>query len=128
MYIEHIIKSKKIIDIISSSTYGAKMPRAEWSFIGNLKIYLPTQISEQNRIVDYLSNISKSIDISIVKIEKEIELIQEYKNSLISDVVTGKVDVRNIVIKDFEEEIIEDLELEEDSIDEEILEVEDGDE
>ncbi|MGG0821398.1 restriction endonuclease subunit S [Paenibacillus turicensis] len=127
MYIEHILKSKKIIDIISSSTYGAKMPRVEWSFIGNLKIYLPTQISEQNGIVDYLSNISTSFDNSIVKIKKEIELIQEYKNSLISDVVTGKVDVRNIVIDEAKDEIAENTDFDEELIDKEVLEAEDGD-
>jgi len=61
-------------------------------------------------------------------IEQEIVLLTEYKNSLISDVVTGKVDVRNIVAEELEEEIIEGTELDEDSTDDESLEVEDGDE
>ena len=62
------------------------------------------------------------------EIFKYVDLLSEYKNSLISDVVTGKVDVRNIVIEELEEEIIGDIELDEDSIDDEVLEEEDGDE
>ena len=83
---------------------------------------------EQIEIVEYIIRKNSLIDENIALIEKELILVSEYRNSLISDVVTGKVDVRNIVIEELEEEIIEDIELDEDSIDEEVLEAEDGDE
>ena len=57
----------------------------------------------------------------------EFALLKEFRDALISDVVTGKVDVRNIIIDELEEEILEDIEIDEDSI-EESLEAEDGDE
>lgn len=91
------------------------------------KIAIPP-LGEINRIVHYINERTEAIDNSMKLIENEISLLMEYKNSLISDVVTGKVDVRNIVIEELEEEIIEDIELDEDSIDEEVLEAEDGDE
>lgn len=93
----------------------------------NLVIPLPS-LDEQAKLLTYIKEKAEVFDKSIVRILSEIELIQEYKNSLISDVVTGKVDVRNIVIEELEDEIIEDVELDEDSIDEEVLEAEDGDE
>ena len=93
----------------------------------NLVIPLPS-LDEQAKLLIYIKEKAEVFDKSIVRILSEIELIQEYKNSLISDVVTGKVDVRNIVIEKLEDEIIEDRELDEDSIDEDVLEAEDGDE
>ncbi len=39
---------------------------------------------------------------TILKAEREIELIQEYRTRLVSDVVTGKVDVRSVEIPAFE--------------------------
>ena len=38
------------------------------------------------------------IDDLISKSKQEIELLKEYKTALISEVVTGKVDVRDIVL------------------------------
>lgn len=38
---------------------------------------------------------SAKIEAVIERTNREIELIQEYRTSLISDVVTGKVDVRH---------------------------------
>jgi type I restriction enzyme S subunit len=59
-----------------------------------LKIAIPP-ISEQNVIVEFLKNKSSEIELIINKTQQEIELLKEYKTALISEVVTGKVDVRN---------------------------------
>ena len=40
-YLEHQLRAKHTIDIINGSTFGAKMPRADWQFCGNLQIPLP---------------------------------------------------------------------------------------
>lgn len=68
-------------------------------------------LEEQQAIVTYLEEKTELIDKAIAVIEKEIELVSEYKTSLISSVVTGKLDVRDVVVPDFEvveEEIPED--------------------
>lgn len=59
-----------------------------------LKIAIPP-ISEQKSIVEFLKNKSNEIALIITKTEQEVELLKEYKTALISEVVTGKVDVRN---------------------------------
>lgn len=93
------------------------------------KILVPlVPIDEQEKIISFINQKTVVFDNSIKKLENELQLINEYKNSLISDVVTGKVDVQNIIIQELEEEIIEDIELDDEAIDEEILEEEDGDE
>ena len=50
-------------------------------------------LSEQRLIVSYISNRSVKIDNLIENINKEIESIREYKQRLISDVVTGQIKV-----------------------------------
>ena len=55
-------------------------------------IYLPP-LSEQKQIVSYLDAKCSKIDKLIANITKEIECIKEYKQRLISDVVTGQIKV-----------------------------------
>ncbi|MCY8316053.1 restriction endonuclease subunit S, partial [Bacillus vallismortis] len=80
------------------------------------KVPLPPK-EEQREIVSYIENSISTIDNTIYITQREIELIAEYRTSLISEVVTGKVDVRNIE---------NDYVIEEDILDtnEEMLEVE----
>lgn len=53
---------------------------------------------EQDAIVAYLQSRITFIDNYIAKLKEEINYLQEYKQRLISDVVTGKVDVRRVEI------------------------------
>ncbi len=63
-------------------------------------------VEEQQAIVTYLEEKTALIDKAIAVIGKEIELVSEYKISLISSVTTGKVDVRDVVVPEFE--VVED--------------------
>lgn len=51
-------------------------------------------ILEQKAIAAYLDKKTSDFDTMIAKEERLIDLLQEYRTSLISEVVTGKVDVR----------------------------------
>lgn len=85
------ILTKGFIDIVDGSTYGAKMPRAGWDFIGNMRIAYPPTIEEQIQIVEYIKSETKTLDIAISKAEREIELIKEYREAMIAEAVTGKM-------------------------------------
>lgn len=61
------------------------------------KVPIPP-LNEQVQIVEFIENKTTEIDIIITKAEQEIELLKEYKTALISEVVTGKVDVRDEVL------------------------------
>ena len=63
--------------------------------IRKLVIYRPP-LSEQHAIVAYIQQMEERINKAIASIEREIGLVKEYKTRLVSDVVTGKVDVRDI--------------------------------
>lgn len=81
-----------VIDIINSSTYGIKMPRANIEFILNLQFVIPN-ISNQQQIVEYLDKKCDEIDVLFKVKQEKIEKLKEYKKSLIYQYVTGKKEV-----------------------------------
>lgn len=58
-------------------------------------------IEEQKAIVDYIDNKTNQINLLKERITKQIDLLKEYRTRLISDVVTGQMDVRGIEIPDY---------------------------
>ena len=110
-YLKYRMLASDFISIVDNSTYGAKMPRANWNFIGGLIIGRP-QLIEQNSIVEFIESENKVIDNTISLIEKEIVLTQEFKIALITEIVTGKIDVRDYKVPELipEEESFEDIE------------------
>jgi len=106
---------------------GGGQPNISQEIIKQTWLPIPP-MSEQAVIVNHIRKSTEFIESCILRVSNEIKLILEYKNSLISEVVTGKVDVRKIAINESEEEIVEDTELDEDLINEESLKAEDGDE
>lgn len=86
-YLQYLMLSPKYIEYIDSSTYGAKMPRANWLFIGNTSIPLPP-LSEQHAIVSYLDKKTAQIDRFISEATKEIEKLNELKQTQIAHLVT----------------------------------------
>ena len=59
-FLERLLRSKRVINTIDASTFGAKMPRANWHFIGNMEIPLPP-LDEQAAIVRYLDEADQQI-------------------------------------------------------------------
>ena len=92
-YLEYLMRSKPVIDAINASTFGAKMPRADWQFIGGMVQPIPP-LAEQAAIAAYLDKQTAAIDAAMARAQREIDLLSEYRTRLIVDVVTGQVDVR----------------------------------
>ena len=61
-----------------------------------LKLNLPP-LEEQEQIVDFLDRKTKQVDELINVEQRKIELLKEYRQSLIFEAVTGKIDVRSEV-------------------------------
>jgi len=95
VYLELALRSAPAIDFVNSSTYGAKMPRADWAFVGTMLFPIPP-LPEQTAIAEHLDTQTAKIDGAISAARREIELLGEYRERLIADVVTGKVDVREV--------------------------------
>ena len=121
IFAETILKSQKCRRELRTRVRG--IVEGFWRLytddFNNIVLPLP-KYEEQVLIMEHLNQKSFSIDVTILRIEKEIELITEYRTRLISDVVTGKLDVRGITIDDVSEDSEE--------LDDESLSDEDGDE
>ena len=63
------------------------------SHLKNVSVAFPP-LSEQKAIVPYLGNTNNALDSAISNVQQKIELLAEYRTRLVSDVVTGKLDVR----------------------------------
>lgn len=69
------------------------------------KVPLPQfPIEEQKRIADFIELETRKIGDALPYFENEINLLREYRTRLISDVVTGQMDVRGIEIPDYTSE------------------------
>lgn len=53
-------------------------------------------LSEQDKIIDYIESQLQEIRKAQVRVYREIDLIREYRTRLVSDVATGKLDVRGV--------------------------------
>ncbi|CAK8716624.1 Type I restriction modification DNA specificity domain-containing protein [Candidatus Electrothrix aarhusensis] len=102
-FLVYCIRSSTSREQIEERATGASssMQNISQSVIRNLCIALPP-LNEQLFIVDHIVQESTLIDQTIIRTEREIELIQEYRTRLVSDVVTGKIDVRSVAIPEFE--------------------------
>ncbi len=103
-FIEQKLRSSQIINIVNSSTFGAKMPRADWSFIGNLMMAYPESAQEQENLIDYIESSTRQLTFAINQIHDEIKFLTEYRTRIVFDVVTGKIDVRDVKLPDLGEE------------------------
>lgn len=90
-YFKYVLLAKPFIDIINASTYGAKMPRANSEFIGKQYLPVPSD-AEQHAIVLYLDRKVSLIDEFVVKTERQIELLKEWKQAEIARAVTKGLD------------------------------------
>ncbi len=67
------------------------------SHAGITSVWLPLpSLSEQTAIVRFLDDTITNLDLPVTHTRRQIELIREYCTRLIADVVTGKVDVREV--------------------------------
>ena len=90
-FLFYYMLSKDFISVVDSSTYGAKMPRASWEFIGNLPTLVPSQ-DEQHVIAAFLDRETGRIDALNGKKQRQIELLQEKRTAIISHAVTKGLD------------------------------------
>ena len=92
-YMEQQLRSKPIIDAVNSSTFGAKMPRADWQFMGGMSIALPP-LPEQAAIVRFLDHADRRIRRYLRAKQQLITLLEEQKQAIIQQAVTGQIDIR----------------------------------
>lgn len=90
-----------IRSVIRNSS-GISYPAINDRKLMSLKLALPTAMKEQKELFDYIVESTSSTDKMIALISSEIHVLEEMKIRLISDAVTGRIDVRGVEVPEFE--------------------------
>lgn len=85
--LRYSLLSDGFIKLVDSSTYGSKMPRASWDFIGNCILPIAPPV-EQRSIAAFLDRETRRMDRLVEKKQELIERLKEKRTALISRTVT----------------------------------------
>jgi restriction endonuclease S subunit len=92
-YLFYMLQCKTYIDRAVVDMYGvAGLKRLNPSFIPNTKYPIPSS-AEQERIAEYLNRVCGEFDALIAANNVTIEKMKEYRQSVIYEAVTGKVEI-----------------------------------
>jgi type I restriction enzyme S subunit len=96
-YIEHLLRTPQAIEQVRRHSRGITdfRLRLYWEEFKNLRVALPPQ-KEAIAICAKIADMEERFDAMSAACEDSIELLQERRTSLISDAVTGKIDVRGL--------------------------------
>ena len=86
-FLGYVCVSRDFIDKVDASTFGSKMPRADWEFIGNIPIPVPEEF-QQRAIADYLDRETARLDALVTAKERVLALLVEKRQTLITCAVT----------------------------------------
>jgi type I restriction enzyme S subunit len=88
-----LLRGRLFRDYIAPIFTGISVPHLSPDQINAFKVPLPA-LTEQRDIVNYVAAETCGLDTAISRLEREIDLLREYRTRLVADVVTGKLDVR----------------------------------
>ena len=92
-YLFYILQCKTYIERAVADMYGvAGLKRLNPSFIPNTKYPMPS-IAEQQEIAEHLAATCSEIDELVTANERTIEKLKEYRQSIIYEAVTGKIEL-----------------------------------
>ena len=80
-FVRYVLSNGEFIDDVNSSTFGAKMPRASWEFIGSRTVPVP-DLPTQKAIADFLDRETARIDQLIEKKQRMVEVLGERARSV----------------------------------------------
>ena len=90
-FLRYVCLWREFVDAVDASTFGSKMPRADWDFIGNLPVPIPDWPT-QRAIADYLDRETARIDALIAAKERVLALLAEKRRALNTRAVTRGLD------------------------------------
>ena len=86
-FAQYQILNREFIAIVDGSTFGSKMPRASWEFVGGMKVTTPP-LTEQTQIAAFLDRETAKIDGLVAEQRRLMELLKEKRQAVISHAVT----------------------------------------
>lgn len=102
-YFHYAIRSKVYVNFFAQASDGIRV--GQWDLQMDKMKEIPFIVppaDEQIAIVKYIKQALPQYDAAIEKLTEEVAVLEEYKNKIIADTVTGKIDVRGIEIPEYE--------------------------
>jgi type I restriction enzyme S subunit len=95
IYMDGLLRSRPYVSNVICRSTGLRASRLRLypEEFFRLPIIQPPA-DEQNRIVERVRAETAGLGTAVARLEREIELLHEYRTRLVADVVTGKLDVR----------------------------------
>ncbi len=93
-YLGYAVQSGCFVEQVTVNSTGISYPAINSTSFGRIPLIMPP-LEEQAAIVEHIERETQLIESTITKAEREIELMQELKTSLITAAVTGQIDVRD---------------------------------
>ena len=90
VYYLQFMALSKVFKLISNGVRQNTSDFRSWDKVGAIPIMLPP-LEEQQAIVDYIEAKLSKIDSCMADLQAEIDYLKEFKQRLISDVVTGQI-------------------------------------
>ena len=93
-FLATFLRSPRLQQHLWQSVAFSAQPGIYLGFVANIPVPVPPTIAEQVSICDGLQRTLSPIATANSRLERQIELLREYRTRLVADVVTGKLDVR----------------------------------
>jgi type I restriction enzyme S subunit len=93
-FLAYCLNSPRCYEQAQLFTRGATNQDLGLGRMKDIELPVPPTLDEQNAIVDALDSQCSAFATAISRLEREIELLREYRTRLVADVVTGTLDVR----------------------------------
>jgi len=97
-FVSFLTQTEAFANYVAALSVGIAYPAISETTFGAIKVPVPP-LPEQRAIAEYLDRETAKIDAAIEKTKESIALWEELRETLISDVVTGKLDVREAAKK-----------------------------
>ncbi len=92
-FLELWLQSPRIKELIWLNAVQSAQPNLSMADLGNFATPVPPR-NEQEQILEFVKSATKPMSEAISRLEREVELLREYRTRLVADMVTGKLDVR----------------------------------
>ena len=102
-YFHYAIRSKVYVNFFAQASDGIRV--GQWDLQMDKMKEIPFIVppaDEQIAIVKHIKQALPQYDAAIEKLTEEVAVLEEYKNNIIADTVTGKIDVRGIEIPEYD--------------------------
>jgi type I restriction enzyme S subunit len=94
-FVSYLVQSDSFANCVSAESVGTAYPAITEGQLGRFYVAIPP-LAEQAAIVQYLDEQTARLDAAIAAVQRRLALVGEYRERLIADVVTGKLDVRAV--------------------------------